>query len=755
MIVDDETKTRLSEGVPDPLVGRTFDGYRIDGILGRGGMGVVYRATQLSLGREVAIKVLPEEVTENKQFLDRFEREVDILARLSHPNIVTVFERGEVDERPYIAMELVRGTALRDVMRRGPLPPAEALILVRSILSALEHAHGAGIVHRDIKPENVLVAPGGIVKVADFGLSRLLEDDVNTRLTKTHIALGTFEYMSPEQREMSRDADARTDLYATGVVLYEMIAGELPIGGFDPLSLKRPEECDARIDAVVNRSLKKSPDDRWSNAQEMGDAVSRLLSAPEMQRPTSRATPPPPPPPVLDAVEEPGWKKVISNFVGAEYPIARIEKRLPRKFAQRLLEAVDVQRYLGRLVALKPDFPGGVDFRTEGGRLLMKFEGRARLDPFTNKRLIAAFAVVLEANAPAGHCRRIAVADPQFEEDNRALLENPPLVMREARPRPDQIPDQSMLVSDASLASHAHRQGGGSTGKTVFWSLLAFCAAAGVFLSNLASAPIVWFMIFGLGVAAVAIVGAFLYRGQRPKQHHDRSATEARHPDYRIGFGITALWVTIVVVLSKGNWRDEEIAWLCVGAIASVFLIPMIPRLLKSTALVVTLIFGGVLLVCLSALFLTLGVHDEMEDPTTIASPERWPGDAKHLALVKHGGTYSQQAVTGTLNDEGVIGWVDYVVPGTRTYFTGSVSMHQMGNWIAGGREGFWSMDESQRKRVSAALGWVLVQRYPKMFKRLDGASAHTSKVMLDTPIPAKGEKFTPPAPKVEPIADK
>ena len=194
---------------------------------------------------------------------------------------------------------------------------------------------------------------------------------------------------------------------------------------------------------------------------------------------------------------------------------------------------------------------------------------------------------------------------------------------------------------------------------------------------------------------------------------------------------------------------------MCVGAIASVFLIPMIPRLLKSTALVVMLIVGAVLLAALYAMFLTVGVHDEMDAPTAFASPEAWPDDPKNVALVQHKGAFSQQAITATLRDEGVIGWVDYVVPGTRTYFTGSVSMHQMGNWIAGGREGFWSLDESQRKRVSAALGWVLVQRYPKMFKRLDGASAHTSKVMLDTPIPAKGEEFTPPASKVEPVADK
>jgi serine/threonine-protein kinase len=176
-------------------------------------------------------------------------------------------------------MEYVQGTSLREVMRKGPLPAEEALVIVRGVLSALEHAHGKGIIHRDIKPENVLVASGGIVKVADFGLSRLLDSGAATRLTHTNLLLGTFEYMAPEQREKAREADERADIYATGVVLYEMLAGELPIGHFAALSRMRPKECDSRIDEIVERSLAKSPDDRYQRASEMGAAVSRVLSA--------------------------------------------------------------------------------------------------------------------------------------------------------------------------------------------------------------------------------------------------------------------------------------------------------------------------------------------------------------------------------------------------------------------------------------------------------------------------------------------
>ncbi len=274
MNVDPKADTRIEQ---DPWVGRTVDGYRFDARIGSGGMGAVYRATQLSLGRAVAIKVLPSDSAEDKQFLERFHREADVLSKLNHPNIVTVIDRGELEGRPYLVMEYVDGTSLRAVVRNAPLPGAEALTIVRSVLSALEHAHRQGVVHRDVKPENVLVAEGGIVKVADFGLSRLVEPDPGTRLTRTHLALGTYEYMAPEQRERAREADERSDLYATGVVLYEMLTGELPIGNFAPVTrwCKLPQAD--RIDAIVRKSLEKDPEERYRDASEMADAVSVVL----------------------------------------------------------------------------------------------------------------------------------------------------------------------------------------------------------------------------------------------------------------------------------------------------------------------------------------------------------------------------------------------------------------------------------------------------------------------------------------------
>ncbi|MFQ5844766.1 MAG: serine/threonine-protein kinase, partial [Planctomycetota bacterium] len=280
MEIDPEARTRITEAKPDPFVGRTIDGFRIDSLIGRGGMGTVYRATQLSLNRPVALKILPESLLD-AHFRERFHREAEVLSRLTHPNIVTVFDRGEVDGRPYLVMEYVEGTNLRTVLREGPLPQAEALQILSSVLAALDYAHRNGIVHRDVKPENILLTRSSVPKVADFGLSRILGPEERTRLTRTHLMLGTYEYMAPEQREHARDADERSDLYAAGVVLYEMLLRELPIGRFELPSRKRPGECDRRLDAILERSLNKDPDERYQRASEMADAVSAVLERPE------------------------------------------------------------------------------------------------------------------------------------------------------------------------------------------------------------------------------------------------------------------------------------------------------------------------------------------------------------------------------------------------------------------------------------------------------------------------------------------
>ncbi len=289
--MDGNAKTRLSEQAPDAFVGRTFGGYRIEGVIGRGGMGTVYKAQQLSLGRPVAIKVMPLDLAREEQFLERFHREADALSRLSHPSVVAVFDRGEIDGQPYLVMEYVEGSSLREAMRNGPLPLAEALRVTAAVLDALDHAHEKGIVHRDIKPENVLLSRDGVVKVADFGLSRLLGPDDGTRLTRTQLILGTYEYMAPEQREHAREADPRSDLYATGVVLYEMLAGELPIGRFALPSRRRPHDCDARVDGLIERSLEKNPVGRFQSAREMADAIEAVQRNPQPRAAAPEAPP--------------------------------------------------------------------------------------------------------------------------------------------------------------------------------------------------------------------------------------------------------------------------------------------------------------------------------------------------------------------------------------------------------------------------------------------------------------------------------
>ncbi|MFQ5844765.1 MAG: serine/threonine-protein kinase [Planctomycetota bacterium] len=291
MVVDVGKETRISEWRPEPFVGRTVDGYRVEELIGIGGMGAVFRATQLSLSRLVAIKVLSQALVGDPQFRGRFHREADVLSRLSHPNVVTVIDRGEVDGRPCLVMEYVEGANLRKVMDAGPMSAPEALRIVSSILDALEHAHEQGVVHRDIKPENVLLARGKIVKVADFGLSRLLGPAGSARLTRSHVVLGTYEYMAPEQREQVKEADERADLYATGVILYEMLTGELPIGRFQRPSQRRPDACDHRIDGIIDRSLEKDPGRRYQQASEMARAVSVLLDRPAPEAPLPEPSP--------------------------------------------------------------------------------------------------------------------------------------------------------------------------------------------------------------------------------------------------------------------------------------------------------------------------------------------------------------------------------------------------------------------------------------------------------------------------------
>jgi len=255
---------------PDPAeLAERFPQLEILELIGHGGMGAVYKARQTRLDRIVALKILAPDRVRDPAFAERFTREARALARLSHQHIVTIHDFGEVEGLYYFVMEYVEGANLREVMQAGRLSPPEALTLVPQICEALQFAHDGGVVHRDIKPGNILLDRVGRVKIADFGLAKLLEpgqaDGVS--LTVSGEVMGTPAYMAPEQIEHPLDVDHRADIYSVGVVLYEMLTGELPLGRFDPPS--RKVRMDVRLDEVVLRALAKEPSRRYQLASDV------------------------------------------------------------------------------------------------------------------------------------------------------------------------------------------------------------------------------------------------------------------------------------------------------------------------------------------------------------------------------------------------------------------------------------------------------------------------------------------------------
>jgi hypothetical protein len=244
----------------------------------------------------VAIKVLPPEVARDPAFAERFLREARSLARLNHPNIVTVYDFGDAGGLYHFTMEYVDGRNLRDLLQGGPLPVAQALEIVPQICDALQYAHDEGLIHRDVKPENVLLDRKGRVKIADFGLAKLVGlTPAYLTLTGTQEVMGTLLYMAPEQMKQARSVDHRADIYSLGVVLYEMLTGELPLGRFAPPSHKAP--VGERLDQVVLRALAREPAERYQDARAFKQDVEAALAAqpgaggPQGTAPSRRAWP--------------------------------------------------------------------------------------------------------------------------------------------------------------------------------------------------------------------------------------------------------------------------------------------------------------------------------------------------------------------------------------------------------------------------------------------------------------------------------
>ena len=285
--------------VSDTLINTLFDGrYRIIRKLGAGGMANVYLAEDQELGRRVAIKILNDRHANDDQFVERFRREAKNAAGLSHPNIVSIYDRGEAEGTYYIAMEFLDGRSLKElIVSRGPAPVHVAIDYARKILEALRFSHRNGIVHRDIKPHNVIVDAEGRVKVTDFGIARAGA----SQMTEVGSIIGTAQYLSPEQAK-GAPVDQTSDLYSVGIVLYELLTGKVPFSGDSPVeiamkhisgipeppSVHRPEIPDD-LDKVVLRALAKSPGDRYPSAEEMDRDLARVADGVAVSRETEEA----------------------------------------------------------------------------------------------------------------------------------------------------------------------------------------------------------------------------------------------------------------------------------------------------------------------------------------------------------------------------------------------------------------------------------------------------------------------------------
>jgi serine/threonine-protein kinase len=278
---------------PPPIPGERYVGkYHVLGMLGRGGMGSVYLAEHPGLGRQVAIKELVNTPASDPVALKRFLQEAQVMARASHPNVIQIHDLELLGDVNYIVLELVRGKSVREWLQQGSIPPPQVFAVMHGVLLALDYAHKQGVVHRDMKPENVLISDEGTVKVADFGIARLIDEPgAASTATKTGTTVGTPLYMSPEQVASSK-VDGRSDLYSAGIMFYELVTGQPPFTAtqFDgpftlmakhvqappqPPSVYRPG-LDTELESVILKSLAKRPEDRFQTGQEFDETLSTI-----------------------------------------------------------------------------------------------------------------------------------------------------------------------------------------------------------------------------------------------------------------------------------------------------------------------------------------------------------------------------------------------------------------------------------------------------------------------------------------------
>jgi serine/threonine-protein kinase len=306
------------------------DRYELGGLLGRGGMADVRVARDLRLGRTVAIKQLRADLSSDDTFQARFRREAQSAAALNHPAIVAVYDTGESTDKhgnhiPYIVMEYVEGQTLREIMRDDrKILPERALSITADVLSALDYSHRSGIIHRDIKPANVMLTPSGQVKVMDFGIARAIADS-SSAMTQTAAVIGTAQYLSPEQAR-GETVDARSDIYSTGCLLYELLTGRPPFVGDSPVSVAyqhvreeaRPPsqlnpEVTQAVDHIVAKSLAKRTDDRYQSAADMRKDLERAIAGQHVDAPTAATAAIPAATAVAPAVAATGTQPAVED----------------------------------------------------------------------------------------------------------------------------------------------------------------------------------------------------------------------------------------------------------------------------------------------------------------------------------------------------------------------------------------------------------------------------------------------------------
>ncbi|MDP1586632.1 MAG: protein kinase, partial [Prosthecobacter sp.] len=312
--------------------------YEIIEILGRGGMGAVYKARQKSLKRLVAIKILPlGAVDDEMQFIERFQNEAQTMAAMNHPSIVSVYDFGETpDGLLYFIMEYVDGTDVQKMIRAsGKLSGDYALAITAHVCDALHYAHSRGVIHRDIKPANILIDQEGHVKVADFGLAKMHDPSQTSGLTRTNMAMGTPDYIAPEVLSPGTVVDHRADIYAVGVMLYQMLTGEVPRGMFK-LPSKKGIDSDPRFDAIIGKAMETDREERYQTAMDVRRALDVILTTPQPKDDGTGAVPVQelpsrPAKPVAQGPRQPGQpstgsRSVAARPVGAHAKVVRAKK---------------------------------------------------------------------------------------------------------------------------------------------------------------------------------------------------------------------------------------------------------------------------------------------------------------------------------------------------------------------------------------------------------------------------------------------